>query len=67
MAPSPDQISGLIISILAIGCVGFCLAVGLAYLIYRFAYKASKQSPPEPNNDQKKAEEIQTRHSGSGR
>ena len=53
--------------ILAIGCVGFCLAVGLAYLIYSFAYKASKQSPPEPNNDQKKAEEIQTRHSGSGR
>ena len=67
MAPSPDQISGLIISILAIGCVGFCLVGGLVYLIYRFAYKASKQSPPEPNNDQKKAEEIQTRHSGSGR
>ena len=37
---------------LAIGCVGFCLAVGLVYLIYRFAYKASKQPPPASDNDE---------------
>ena len=62
MAPPPHIVKGLIIWGLGIGCVGFCLAVGLVYLIYRFAYKASKQSPPEPNNDQKKAEVIQPRH-----
>ena len=38
--------------ILAIGCVGFCLAVGLVYLIYRFAYKVSTQPPPAPDNDE---------------
>ena len=42
MAPSPDQISGIIISILAIGCVGFCLVGGLVHLIFRFARKESK-------------------------
>ena len=42
MAPSPDQISGLIITILAIGCVGFCLVGGLVHLIFRFARKGSK-------------------------
>ena len=37
---------------LAIGCVGFCLAVGLVYLIYIIiAYKASKQTPPASDND----------------
>ena len=46
MAPSPDQISGIIITILAIGCVGFCVIGGLVFLVYRFAYKESKQNPP---------------------
>ena len=32
--------------------VGFCLAVGLVYLIYRFTYKASKQTPPALDNDE---------------
>ena len=37
---------------LAIGCVGFCLAVGLVYLIYIIiTYKASKQTPPASDND----------------
>ena len=34
------------------GCLGFCLVGGLAYLIYRFAYKASKQAPPASDNDE---------------
>jgi hypothetical protein len=48
----PHIVEGLLIWALAIGCVGFCLAVGLVYLIYRFAYKASKQPPPAPDNDE---------------
>ena len=52
MAASAYVIEGLVMWGLAIGCVGLCLAVGLVYLIFRFAYKASKQSPPEPNNDE---------------
>ena len=52
MAPPPEVIDSIIILILAIGCVGFCLVGGLAYLIYRFAYKASKQAPPASDNDE---------------
>ena len=52
MAPSPDQISGIIISILAIGCVGLCVTGGLVFLFYRFAYKVSKQTPPPPDKDE---------------
>ena len=52
MAPSPDQISGIIITILAIGCVGFCVIGGLVFLVYRFAYKVSKQNPPPSGNDE---------------
>ena len=52
MAPPSHIVEGLVMWGLAIGCVGLCLAVGLVYLIFRFAYKASKQSPPEPNNDE---------------
>ena len=52
MAPPPEFIDSIIMLILAIGCVGFCLVGGLAYLIYRFAYKASKQAPPESDNDE---------------
>ena len=50
MAPSPEFIDSIIILILGIGCVGFCLVGGLVYLIYKFAYKASRQPPPETNN-----------------
>ena len=52
MAPSPDQISGIIVAILAIGCVGFCVIGGLVFLVYRFAYKSSKQTPPPSGNDE---------------
>ena len=38
------------------GCLGFCLGAGLtagsAYLIYRIAYKSSKQTPPASDNDE---------------
>jgi len=38
------------------GCLGFCLGAGLtavsAYIIYRIAYKSSKQPPPAPDNDE---------------
>ena len=56
MAPSPDQISGIIITILAIGCVGFCVVGGLVFLVYRFAYKVSKPTPPPSGNDEKASE-----------
>ena len=56
MAPSPDQISGIIITILAIGCVGFCVIGGLVFLVYRFAYKVSKQNPPPSGNDENASE-----------
>ena len=39
-----------------IGCLGFCLGAGLtavsAYIIYRIAYKSSKQTPPASDNDE---------------
>ena len=39
-----------------IGCLGFCLGAGMtavsAYIIYRIAYKSSKQTPPAPDNDE---------------
>ena len=50
MAPPPEFIDSIIILILGIGCVGFCLVVGVAYFIYRFAYKSSKQTPPASDN-----------------
>ena len=56
MAPSPDQISGIIVAILAIGCVGFCVIGGLVFLVYRFAYKSSKQTPPPSGNDENASE-----------
>ena len=52
----PYIIDGIIIWGYAERCVGFCLVIGLVFLIYKLAYKALKQSPPEPNNDQQKAE-----------
>ena len=38
MPPPPHIVKGLIIWGLAIGCVGFCLAGGLVYLIYKKMY-----------------------------
>ena len=39
-----------------IGCLGFCLGAGMtavsAYIIYRIAYKSSKQTPPASDNDE---------------
>jgi len=56
LALASDQINtlwGIIgVGFLAVGCLGFCLVGGLMYLIYKFAYKASKQTPPETNNGQ---------------
>ena len=45
-------IDGIIIWGYAERFVGFCLAVGLVYLIFKFAYKASKQTPPASDNDE---------------
>ena len=40
-----------------IGCLGFCLGAGMtavsAYIIYRIAYKSSKQTPPASGHDEK--------------
>jgi|ETNmetMinimDraft_4_1059912.scaffolds.fasta_scaffold28918_3 hypothetical protein len=48
-----DTLWGIIgVGFLAVGCLGFCLVGGLVYLIYKFAYKASRQPPPETNNRQ---------------
>ncbi len=48
-----DTLWGIIgVGFLAVGCLGFCLVGGLAYLVYRFAYKASKQTPPASDNDE---------------
>ena len=38
MAPPPHIVKGLIIWGLGIGCVGFCLAGGLVYLLYKKMY-----------------------------
>ena len=48
-------IDGIIIWGYAERFVGFCLAVGavgLVYLIFKFAYKASKGAPPASDNDE---------------
>ena len=53
---SPDQIDELTtffwVVVTSCGCLGLCLIGGLVYLIYRFAYKASKQTPPASDNNE---------------
>ena len=47
--------SVIVLVVGVIGCFGFCLGAGMtavsAYIIYRIAYKTSKQPPPAPDND----------------
>jgi hypothetical protein len=48
MAPSPDQIGGIILSLLAFLCVGGCLLGGLVILILRFVNKVQGDDPAPP-------------------
>ena len=48
MAPSPDQIGGIIFALLTFLCVGGCLLGGLVILIMRFVRKAKGDDPAPP-------------------
>ena len=50
MAPGPDVIDSFINLILGICCVWPCLVLGVTCLIYKFAYKSSKLTPPASDN-----------------
>jgi hypothetical protein len=48
MAPSSDQIGGIIFALLAFLCVGGCLLGGLVILIMRFVRKKVQGDDPAP-------------------
>ena len=48
MAPSPDQIGGIILSLLAYLCTGVCLLGGLVLLIFSWVRKAKGDDPAPP-------------------